>query len=183
MIVNSFYELEKCYVDYWNEKIGPKAFCVGPLLAAQISPSENLEKLNYINFLDEKLENQEPVLYVAFGTQAEVSSEQIREIAKGLEKSEASFLWALNPNGPGCIDFFQEFEERGFESLRVELGDGKHLRRGSDSCGAVHGGAAFEREVLAEEIGVGLRLCQMGIGPGFVAAEEVERMVRGAYGW
>ncbi|KAK6123365.1 hypothetical protein DH2020_042903 [Rehmannia glutinosa] len=205
MIVNSFYELEKCYVDYWNDKIGPKAFCVGPLcLAAKISPSETLEKLNYINFLDEKLENQEPVLYVAFGTQAEVSSEQIREIAMGLEKSEVSFLWALKPNGPGCIDFFQEFEERVKNRgivVREWVDQVKILRHGGvkgflSHCGwnsvmeSISAGVPIlavpfmaeqhlNARFLAEEVGVGLRVMPNGGSVrGFVAAEEVERMVR-----
>ncbi|KAL0342821.1 UNVERIFIED_CONTAM: UDP-glycosyltransferase 90A1 [Sesamum calycinum] len=44
IIVNSFYELEQCYVDYCNKKFGPKALCVGPLCMAAAAPSEALEK-------------------------------------------------------------------------------------------------------------------------------------------
>lgn len=109
MIVNSFYEMEQSYVDYWNEKIGPKALCVGPLCTTVQPPSEAVEKPFYIQFLDEKLAKGEPVLYVAFGTQAEVSADQFQEVAKGLEQSEVSFLWALKPEG---VEFFQDFEER-----------------------------------------------------------------------
>ncbi|CAA0826742.1 UDP-Glycosyltransferase superfamily protein [Striga hermonthica] len=99
IIVNSFYELEGEYIEYWDRRIGPKAHCVGPLCMAVVDgpcfTDEEGKRLAYVEFLDRKLSGGEPVLYVAFGTQAEVSEEQIREIAKGLEDSMVSFLWVL----------------------------------------------------------------------------------------
>ncbi|KAL9155719.1 hypothetical protein ABFS82_09G023700 [Erythranthe guttata] len=120
VVVNSFYEMEKRYVDHWNENIGPKAYCLGPLcLAAAAAPPPLPEKPGYIRFLDEKLELGEPVLYVAFGSQGELSKEQFEEIAKGLEQSEVSFLWVLRTaaaaanSGLDLEEFDSvEFEER-----------------------------------------------------------------------
>ncbi|KAI3454518.1 hypothetical protein Pfo_011181 [Paulownia fortunei] len=201
IIVNSFYELEQCYADYWNKKIGPKALCVGPLCMAAQPPSEALEKPSYIQFLDEKLAKGEPVLYVAFGTQAEVSAEQFQEIAKGLEQSQVSFLWASQPK---AIEFFQDFEERvknrgivvkewvdQLQILRHEGVKGFLSHCGwnsvmeSISAGVPILALPFMAEqhlnarFVAEEVGVGLRIMPSGGSVrGFVAAEEVERMVR-----
>ncbi|KAM3284287.1 hypothetical protein P3S67_023086 [Capsicum chacoense] len=44
------------------------------------------------------LEMGKSVLYVAFGTQAEISPEQYKEITIGLEKSEVNFLCVVRRN-------------------------------------------------------------------------------------
>ncbi|XP_011071831.1 UDP-glycosyltransferase 90A1-like [Sesamum indicum] len=201
IIVNSFYELEQCYADYWNKKIGPKNLCVGPLCMEAAAPTQALEKPSYTQFLDGKLAEGEPVLYVAFGTQAEVSAEQLQEIAAGLEQSQVSFLWTLKPKG---LEFLQKFEERvksrGIvvkdwvdqqQILRHEGVKGFLSHCGWNSvmesiCAGVpilalpfmaeqHMNARF----VAEEACVGLRIMpSSGSVRGFVAAEEVERKVR-----
>ncbi|KAK4394638.1 UDP-glycosyltransferase 90A1 [Sesamum angolense] len=202
IIVNSFYELEQCYADYWNKKFGPKALCVGPLcMAAAAAPSQALEKPSYTQFLDGKSAEGEPVLYVAFGTQAEVSAEQLQEIAAGLEQSQVSFLWTLKPTG---LEFLQQFEDRvkGRGIVVKDWVDQQQILRHEgvkgflSHCGwnsvmesisaAVpilalpfmaeqHMNARF----VAEEAGVGLRIMpRSGSVRGFVAAEEVERKVR-----
>lgn len=197
MVVNSFYELEKCYVDFWNEKIGPKCWCVGPLCAAAQPP----EKPFSIPFLDEKMAAGEPVLYVAFGTQAGVSEGQLREIANGLEQSGVSFIWVLKPNG---IEFIEDFEQRvknrgiivkewvdqlqilKHESVNAFLSHcGWNSVSESISAGVAiialplfaeqHMNARF----VVEELGVGLRIMPAGGSVrGFVTAGEVERVVR-----
>ncbi|KAL2253103.1 UNVERIFIED_CONTAM: UDP-glycosyltransferase 90A2 [Sesamum indicum] len=48
-----------------------------------------------------------PVLYVAFGTQVEISQAQFREIQIGLEKSRVNFLWLVRKN-----ELDEGFEER-----------------------------------------------------------------------
>ncbi|KAL3628704.1 hypothetical protein CASFOL_027750 [Castilleja foliolosa] len=207
VIVNSFYELEKRYVDYWNEKIGPKISCVGPLCMAAKSHVDITEKRSYVyDFLDEKLSEKRPVLYVAFGTQAKVSAEQLQAIAKGLEDSQVSFLWALSTKG---VDFFEGFKERvkdrgivveewvdqvnilrhgGVEGFLSHCGWNSVLESVSASLPMValpfmadqHLNARF----VAEEAGVGLRIMPEGGGAvrGFVGAEEVERAVRDLMG-
>ncbi|KAL6583839.1 hypothetical protein OROMI_003128 [Orobanche minor] len=204
VIVNSFYELEKSYVDYWNEKFGPTAFCVGPLCMAATTPMESPEKPDHVKFLDENLSEMEPVIYVAFGTQANVSPEQIREIAVGLEKSHVSFLWVLNlKSRAGFPEGFEERVRLGRRGIVVKewVDQVEILRHGGvkgflSHCGwnsvlesisaAVpmialpfmaeqHLNARF----VAEEVGVGLRIMpEGGSVRGFVTAEEVERMVR-----
>ncbi|KAL2253972.1 UNVERIFIED_CONTAM: UDP-glycosyltransferase 90A1 [Sesamum indicum] len=194
VLVDSFYELESRYVDYWNKKIGPKAFNIGPLCmaVAPSSPLEALEKPSYMQWLDERLAKGEPVLYVAFGSQAEVIEEQLQEIAKGLS------------NPIGAVECLQKFEERVINRGMVvkEWVDQRGiLRHGGvkgflSHCGwnsvmeSISAGVPLlalplmaeqhmNARFVAEEIGVGLRIMPRGgTVRGFVEAEEVERVVR-----
>ncbi|KAK8653316.1 hypothetical protein V6N13_127323 [Hibiscus sabdariffa] len=51
------------------------------------------------------------VLYVAFGSQAEISPEQLQKIAIGLQESKANFLWVLKEKESESMDV-EGFEER-----------------------------------------------------------------------
>ncbi|CAI9777336.1 unnamed protein product [Fraxinus pennsylvanica] len=90
LLVNSFYELEPLYAEYWNRESTPKAFCVGPLCIARQQKMGPVlhQECRWIKWLDQKLAQKKPVLYIAFGSQAEISSTQLREIAHGLEESK-----------------------------------------------------------------------------------------------
>ncbi|XP_057806257.1 UDP-glycosyltransferase 90A1-like [Salvia miltiorrhiza] len=199
MIVNTFYEMERRYVDYWDSKIGPKIYCAGPLCA--VAPPRTAEEKLYVRFLDEKLAEGRPVLYIAFGTQAEVSPEQLREIALGLERSGVSFLWVLKSE---TVEFCPNFEERVRERGIVvrEWVDQLEVLKHEGVCGflshcgwnsALEGITAgvpilalpfmaeqhLNARFLAEELGVGLRIMPTGGSVrGHVVAEEVERVVR-----
>ncbi|KAG5621719.1 hypothetical protein H5410_006937 [Solanum commersonii] len=89
-LVNSFYELESVYVDYCNRISSPKSWCIGPFCAVHEPSKEKQEKPSYIKWLDGMLEQGKQVLYVAFGTQAELSPDQFKEIKIGLEKSQGT---------------------------------------------------------------------------------------------
>nr|WIW42741.1 UDP-glycosyltransferase [Nicotiana tabacum] len=111
LLINSFYELESIYVEYFNSKYSPRAVCVGPFCAAiepQKAQSESLEKPSYIKWLDGMLEQRKSVLYMAFGTQAQVSFEQYKEITIGLEKAEVNFLWVVRRNLAEVNDGFEK---------------------------------------------------------------------------
>ncbi|KAL2528500.1 UDP-glycosyltransferase 90A1 [Forsythia ovata] len=111
LLVNSFYELEPLFVDYLNRESKPKAFCVGPLCLTRPPKMEPVlhNKCRWIQWLDQKLAQGNPVLYVAFGSQAEISSTQLKEIAGGLEESKVSFLWVVRKSG---TELGEEFEDR-----------------------------------------------------------------------
>lgn len=87
--MNSFYELEGKYFNYWNKNRGPKAWCVGPLCLAE--RKRTAKKTELIEWLDART----TVVYIAFGSQVRMSPEQVQEIAVGLERSGVEFLWAL----------------------------------------------------------------------------------------
>lgn len=106
-IMNSFYELEPVYADF---KVDPRSWSVGPLCLAE-PPRVKAVKSPWIEWLDGMLEECKTVLYVAFGSQAEISAEQCREIKIGLEKSEVNFLWVVR-NNAAELQVGDGFEER-----------------------------------------------------------------------
>ncbi|KAL3526035.1 hypothetical protein ACH5RR_014407 [Cinchona calisaya] len=123
LIVNSFYELEPIFVDYWNRESKSKSWCIGPLCLveppktklhsqSQLQPQAAValaqqQKFKWEEWLDQKLAQGCPVLYVAFGTQAVISPEQLQEIAIGLEESKVNFFWVIKEKAE-WLDGFQE---------------------------------------------------------------------------
>ncbi|GJZ80928.1 UDP-glycosyltransferase 90A1-like protein [Tanacetum coccineum] len=116
LVTNSFFELEPVYMEYWNSKLEPKSWSVGPFcLAQEVTKTKLLsgQKPSWMVWLDKKLQLGSPVLYVAFGSQAEISQDQIEEIKVGLEKSEVSFLWVMRRSENGVHATLDDgFEER-----------------------------------------------------------------------
>ncbi|KAE8689323.1 UDP-glycosyltransferase 90A2 [Hibiscus syriacus] len=110
-IVNTFYELEKVYIDHTNSKGSQKTWCVGPLCLAEPESPEPQKKPFWIDWLDEKLAQGCSVLYVAFGSQAEISPEQLQQIATGLQESKANFLWVIRKKESESMDT-EGLEER-----------------------------------------------------------------------
>ncbi|KAI3935140.1 hypothetical protein MKX01_031407 [Papaver californicum] len=103
IIANSFYELESEFEDYLNRENSspPKVWSVGPLcLAAQPK------------VVNSDVRSGKSVLYVAFGSLAEITIEQFRELAIGLENSGEHFLWVLRLPSGVEDEFMSEFEER-----------------------------------------------------------------------
>ncbi|CAN6178470.1 unnamed protein product [Urochloa humidicola] len=95
IIVNTFYELESPYIDRWNLEIPLKMWPVGPLcLAGEPAVGQALDE-DLAGWLDSRLAMNRPVLYVAFGSQADVSRAQLEEIATGLDRSGLDFIWVI----------------------------------------------------------------------------------------
>ncbi|KAK6795287.1 hypothetical protein RDI58_008740 [Solanum bulbocastanum] len=203
MITNSFYELEPRFVDYFNQHLGPKSWCVGPLCLAKQPMKAALSQTDktWMQWLNYKFAEKQPVLYVAFGTQAEVSSEQIQEIAKGLESSNTCFIWVTRQN---VLENLQGFENRVKNRALIvkewvdqnQVLNHKSIKGFLSHCGwnSVLESICAKVPILAlpfmaeqhlnarmvtEEIGVGLRIMpRNGSVRGFVEAEAVEKMVR-----
>lgn len=105
VIVNTFAELEMGQVSSFESfyREGARAWCVGPL---------NLyDNVNYnyvqnqpcdyvMRWLHDYQDQSRPgsVIYVSFGTQADVSDAQLDEVAYGLEESGESFIWVVRSN-------------------------------------------------------------------------------------
>ncbi|KAJ4957395.1 hypothetical protein NE237_024506 [Protea cynaroides] len=107
VIVNSFLEIEEPYVPSLESFFvnGAKSWCVGPLILYD-PPTEPVEPEHpmILKFLADHA-MPESVIYVAFGTQADVSNSQLDEVAFGLEMSGHPFIWVVRsknwsiPNG------------------------------------------------------------------------------------
>ncbi|CAI9777337.1 unnamed protein product [Fraxinus pennsylvanica] len=199
IIVNSFYELESVYADYWNREIEPKAWCVGPLClaAAPQNKAENGQTRSWIQWLDRKQEEGKPVLYVAFGSQADISREQIKQIKTGLEKSGVNFLWVVRSKQAEDDDGF-EYQVRDRGMLVKEWVDQREILEHSSVQGFLsHCGwnsviesicanvpilawpmmaeQPLNAKMVVEEIGIALRV---ETSDGFVSWEHLKKMVK-----
>ncbi|CAL9751077.1 unnamed protein product, partial [Musa acuminata subsp. burmannicoides] len=91
ILVNSFVDLEPYTYKALEEAelTWPPVYPAGPLVWSQQEESSGSECLEW-------LDDQPPgsVLFVAFGSGGTLSTEQTRELARGLETSGHRFLWA-----------------------------------------------------------------------------------------
>ncbi|KAF7847060.1 hypothetical protein BT93_L3399 [Corymbia citriodora subsp. variegata] len=107
VVVNSFEELERSHISSFESFYhnGAKAWCVGPLfLCDDDKKPGDCEKLSDCNlakhgtsamqWLNEQV-TLASVLYVSFGTQADVADTQLDEIAFALKESGVPFIWVV----------------------------------------------------------------------------------------
>ncbi|KAI3748078.1 hypothetical protein L6452_10933 [Arctium lappa] len=208
LITNSFFELEPVYADFWNSKIGPKSWSVGPFCFSQkvvdqpnSKDQRTIQRPSWMVWLDEKLQLGNPVLYLAFGSQSEISVEQIEEIEIALERSEVNFLWVVRGETRNIKSRFEErVKGRGVvvrewvnqrEILEHESVTGFVSHCGWNSvlesiCAAVPIVAwpmmaeqPMNAKFVVEEMGIGVRVesCDGSLN-GFVKWEELEKRVR-----
>ncbi|KAI9121287.1 hypothetical protein K1719_008320 [Acacia pycnantha] len=201
MVVNSFYELEPEFVDYVKESDHKPYYCVGPFCLAEEPRNNKLSvefrKPTWMEWVDKKLQ----VLYVAFGSQAEISREQLKEIAIGLEESEVEFMWVIRNKEWELPQGFEErVKERGIIVRewvdQREILNHQSVKAFLSHCGwnsvleGICGGVPIlawpmmaeqhlNAKMVEEEIKVGLRVdtCH-GSMRGLVKGEGVSRMVR-----
>ncbi|KAL4577189.1 hypothetical protein LXL04_013293 [Taraxacum kok-saghyz] len=204
-IMNSFYDLEPQFIDYMNRESNPKAWCVGPFCLAETQSTEQKVdhdlKPKWVDWLHQKLAQGSSVLYIAFGSQAEISSKQLEAISKGLEESQVSFLWVVRKYEGTVVDELQErVGERGMivkewvdqlEILKHESVTGFLSHCGWNSvlesiCSEVPilawpmmAEQPLNARMVVEEIKIGLRVetCN-GSVQGFVTSEGLKKTVK-----
>ncbi|XP_023553808.1 scopoletin glucosyltransferase-like [Cucurbita pepo subsp. pepo] len=101
VVVNSFYELEAEYADCYRNVLGRKAWHIGPLSLCNQEIEEKtqrgkesaIDEHQCLKWLDSKKPNS--VVYACFGSMTKFSSDQLREIANGLEASGKDFIWVV----------------------------------------------------------------------------------------
>ncbi|RZC92851.1 hypothetical protein C5167_004034 [Papaver somniferum] len=96
VIVNRFAELENEHVgnlESFYKQEEAKAWCVGPLFLYHDDMDGEDEPDETIRWLDEHEDGS--VVYVSFGTQADVSNLQLDEIIHGLEMSNQPFIFVV----------------------------------------------------------------------------------------
>ncbi|KAK9286767.1 hypothetical protein L1049_015171 [Liquidambar formosana] len=100
-VVNSFYELEPAYVDYFKKEMGKKAWLVGPVSVcnrnvedkAERGQKASIDEHSCLSWLNSKEPNS--VLYISFGSVARLAPQQLLEIAYGLKESDHPFIWVV----------------------------------------------------------------------------------------
>jgi hypothetical protein len=116
VVVNSFYELENVYADYYVKTLGRKAWHIGPLSLCNIDSEEkayrgkdsSIDQHVCLKWLDMKKLNS--VVYICFGSMANFSNSQLQEIALGLEASGQNFIWVVPKSDEDWL--LEEFEKR-----------------------------------------------------------------------
>ncbi|KAM3695062.1 hypothetical protein ACJW31_07G102400 [Castanea mollissima] len=101
VVVNSFYELEPAYAEHYKEVMGRKAWHVGPVSLcnkdtedkAQRRKESSIDEHECLRWLSTKKPNS--VVYICFGSIANSSDSQLKEIAMGLDVSEQQFIWVV----------------------------------------------------------------------------------------
>ncbi|KAJ9555457.1 hypothetical protein OSB04_010071 [Centaurea solstitialis] len=99
VVINSFEELEREYVNEYKKVRGGKVWCIGPLsLCNSDSPDQrgnvaSIEEERCVKWLDSK----EPgsVVYACFGSLVRVNTPQLIELGLGLEASNRPFIWVI----------------------------------------------------------------------------------------
>ncbi|XP_059447430.1 abscisate beta-glucosyltransferase-like [Corylus avellana] len=100
-LINSFYDLEPAYVEYYRKEMGKKTWVIGPVSLYNRNVADKAERGQQAS-IDEQsclkwLGDKEPdsVLYISFGSLARFSPLQLIEIAHGLEASNHPFIWVV----------------------------------------------------------------------------------------
>ncbi|XP_010530755.1 PREDICTED: UDP-glucosyl transferase 73B2-like isoform X1 [Tarenaya hassleriana] len=121
VLMNSFYDLESAYADFYRNVLKLRSWHIGPLSLCNRGIEEKAERgrkatideHECLQWLDSKKPNS--VVYVSFGSMTRFTNEQLIEIAAGLEASEQDFIWAVRKEGNegGKEEWLPEgFEER-----------------------------------------------------------------------
>ncbi|XP_008245758.1 PREDICTED: scopoletin glucosyltransferase-like [Prunus mume] len=129
IVVNSFYELESVYADYFRKVLGRKAWHIGPLSLCNRDNEEkayrgkeaSIDEHECLKWLDSKKPNS--VVYVCFGSVAKFNNSQLKEIAIGLEASGVEFIWVVRKGKDDCDVGKEDWLPEGFE----EMMEGKGL--------------------------------------------------------
>ncbi|PIA52266.1 hypothetical protein AQUCO_01000261v1 [Aquilegia coerulea] len=114
--LRSCVELEPEWISFLSELNKKQVILVGSLHpSAQVSENQDDEKWMVIKeWLDKQ--RDESVVYVALGTEAVLSQNQINELALGLERSELPFFWVLRAPPESYVDMLtmlpNGFEEK-----------------------------------------------------------------------
>lgn len=123
MALRSRVEFEPEWFSLLDEISGKPVISVGmlpPILEdSEKNEAEEVKWVEISGWLEKQ--RRESVVYVALGSEATLSREQVNELALGLELSELPFLWVLR-KPPGSPEVGWEMLPEGFEERTGSLG-------------------------------------------------------------
>ncbi|XP_010517429.1 PREDICTED: UDP-glycosyltransferase 73B4-like [Camelina sativa] len=104
VLVNSFYELESAYADFYSSSVAKRVWHIGPLSLSNKEFAEKagrgkkatIDEEECLKWLDSKTPGS--VVYMSFGSRTSFTNEQLLEIASGLEGSGQNFIWVVRKN-------------------------------------------------------------------------------------
>ncbi|KAJ3694184.1 hypothetical protein LUZ60_009664 [Juncus effusus] len=120
VIINTFDELERPFIEHYEKVIGKKVWTIGPMclynkdvdMKASRGNKEAIDRNQLITWLDRK--DAKSVLYINFGSAAYKSPKQLVEVGSGLETSSKPFIWVIKKKemDPQIENWLLEFENR-----------------------------------------------------------------------
>ncbi|KAF8019214.1 hypothetical protein BT93_G0027 [Corymbia citriodora subsp. variegata] len=121
VIVNSFYKLEPAYAEHYSTFLGKRSWFIGPLSLcnkevedkAHRGNQPSIDQHDCLKWLDSKQPNS--VIYICFGSIANLNAAQLHEIAVGLESSGQQFIWVVKKD-PSVEEGKEEWLPDGYES-------------------------------------------------------------------
>lgn len=116
--LKSCFEDEDKYISYLQNAIGVPVLSVGPLIPAVQPISGGGEGSDLLEWLDKQ--KVASVVFVSFGSETFLSTDQAFDLALGLEASGFPFLWSLR--APQFLDGYQELLPDGFETRTRDRG-------------------------------------------------------------
>ncbi|CAN6477369.1 unnamed protein product [Victoria cruziana] len=98
ILINTLYEMEAASIEALNNGAVvagfPSVFPIGPLaVGAEAEPEEGSGRDHLQEWLDQQ--HEKSVVYVSFGSRNALSSDQVLELAAGLDGSGCRFLWVV----------------------------------------------------------------------------------------
>ncbi|KAF7153782.1 hypothetical protein RHSIM_Rhsim01G0068100 [Rhododendron simsii] len=122
LVLNSFTELERVYIDHLKRDLGHnRVWAVGPLLPplddvtgpANRGGSSSAPTDKLMAWLDSK--PGDSVVYICFGSRVVLTSKQVEVLAAAIECSGVHFIWCVKKSGRGDAEGDAGFIPDGFE--------------------------------------------------------------------
>ncbi|KAK4759560.1 hypothetical protein SAY87_022691 [Trapa incisa] len=122
LIINSFDELEGECTRLYENAIGQKIWCIGPVPLCNKNTLDRLDRGNKaseeVKRCTEWLDAKEPrtVVYACLGSMCRLVPAQLIELGKGLEASNRPFIWVVKTRGDeGTLELEKWLREERFE--------------------------------------------------------------------
>lgn len=120
VVINSFEELEKKYVDGYREVKGGKVWCIGPLSLCNKNELEKSQRGSELAIRDTDLkwlDSWQPgtVIYACLGSLSRLTPPQFIELASALEDSNYPFILVMTSKGGKVEGLERWISEDGFE--------------------------------------------------------------------
>ncbi|CAA7036704.1 unnamed protein product [Microthlaspi erraticum] len=107
MIINTASFLESSSLSWLQQELGIPVFPIGPLhITASVNSSILEEDMSCIEWLNKQ--KPRSVIYISFGSQAQMETKEVLEMAWGLYNSNQPFLWVIRPGSISGSEWLPE---------------------------------------------------------------------------